>query len=62
MMMALGEAAREAAAELAFATPEAKRTGAGGGRQRGLRPRGREIIAANAKDIAFGREKGCRRR
>jgi glutamate-5-semialdehyde dehydrogenase len=57
MMMALGAAARAASAELAFASPEAK--------QRALEvaadtveARVADIIAANDKDMDFGREKG----
>jgi hypothetical protein len=62
MMMALGAAARAAAAELAFAP-------GGGGKRMALEvaadtveARVADIIAANEKDMAFGREKGCRRR
>jgi glutamate-5-semialdehyde dehydrogenase len=57
MMMALGAAARAAAAELAFASA--------GGEARALEvaadtveARVADIIAANEKDMAFGREKG----
>jgi glutamate-5-semialdehyde dehydrogenase len=57
MMMALGAAARAAAAELAFAAPEAKQHGRWRSR-RTVEARVADIIAANEKDMAFGREKG----
>jgi hypothetical protein len=57
MMMALGAAARAAAAELAFAPPEAKRMALEVAADT-VEARVDDIIAANEKDMAFGREKG----
>jgi glutamate-5-semialdehyde dehydrogenase len=57
MMMALGAAARAAAAELAFAPPEAKRMALEVAADT-VEARVADIIAANEKDMAFGREKG----
>jgi glutamate-5-semialdehyde dehydrogenase len=57
MMMALGAAARAAAAELAFAPPEAKRMALEVAADT-VEARVDDIIAANEKDMAFGRDKG----
>ncbi len=57
MMMALGAAARAAASELAFAPAEAKRKALEVAAET-VEARVAEIVAANEKDMAFGREKG----
>jgi glutamate-5-semialdehyde dehydrogenase len=57
MMAAIGERARAAAAELAFATPEAKQMALSVAADAILADQG-QILAANALDMAFGREKG----
>ncbi len=57
LMAELGAKAREAAAELACATPEAKRRALEAAADAVWAARG-AIIAANAKDLADGREKG----
>ncbi|MCB1406114.1 MAG: aldehyde dehydrogenase family protein, partial [Rhodobacteraceae bacterium] len=57
VMAGIGAAARAAAAELAFATPEAK-TLALTAAARTVWARRAEILAANARDLAFGRDKG----
>ena len=57
LMAGIGRAARAAAAELAFAAPEAKRAALEAAADAVWA--GREaIIAANAEDLAFGRDKG----
>ncbi len=57
MMTAIGAQAKAAAAELARATPEAKRKAleAAANVMAGRRD---EIVAANAEDLAYGRDKG----
>ena len=57
MMLALGAAAREAAAELAFAPPSDKRKALEVAADT-VDARSAEIIDANAKDMEFGQEKG----
>jgi glutamate-5-semialdehyde dehydrogenase len=57
IMAAIGERARAAAAELAFATPEAKQMALSIAADAILADQG-QILAANALDMAFGREKG----
>ncbi|MDG4648823.1 glutamate-5-semialdehyde dehydrogenase [Roseibacterium sp. SDUM158017] len=57
MMQALGAAAKAASAELAFATPEAKRHALEVAAD-AVTARRDEIVAANARDMAFGRDKG----
>jgi glutamate-5-semialdehyde dehydrogenase len=57
IMAAIGERARAAAAELAFATPEAKQMALSVAADAILADQG-QILAANALDMAFGREKG----
>lgn len=57
LMETLGRRAREAAAELAFAPPEAKRAALEAA-ARSVEARQAEILAANEKDMAFGRDKG----
>lgn len=57
LMAEIGTAAKLAAAELAFA-PGAQRAQALTAAAEAVRVRRDEIIAANAKDLAFGREKG----
>ncbi|MDE0212077.1 MAG: glutamate-5-semialdehyde dehydrogenase [Boseongicola sp. SB0667_bin_21] len=57
VMTDIGQRARVAAMELAVASPEAKRTAIGSAADAIWRRR-EEIIAANAEDIAYGREKG----
>ncbi|WP_050526373.1 glutamate-5-semialdehyde dehydrogenase [Pseudorhodobacter aquimaris] len=57
MMDAIGRAARAAAAELAFASAERKHAALIGAADAVWAARD-EIIAANAKDMEFGREKG----
>ncbi|MEM1235476.1 MAG: glutamate-5-semialdehyde dehydrogenase [Pseudomonadota bacterium] len=56
-MADLGARAKAAAAELAFATPEAKRAALEAAADAVWARRG-EIIAANAEDLEFGRNKG----
>jgi glutamate-5-semialdehyde dehydrogenase len=57
MMMAMGAAARDAAAELACAPAAAKRQALEAAAD-AVEARVAEIVAANEKDMAFGREKG----
>jgi glutamate-5-semialdehyde dehydrogenase len=57
MMRAIGAAAKAASAELAYASPEAKRHALEVAAQTVL-ARKEAIVAANAKDMEFGREKG----
>ncbi|GAB4388157.1 glutamate-5-semialdehyde dehydrogenase [Albidovulum sp.] len=57
VMTALGRAARAAAAELAFATPEAKAAALAAAAD-AVRARRDEIEAANARDLAEGAAKG----
>jgi glutamate-5-semialdehyde dehydrogenase len=57
LMEAIGRRARDAAAELAFATPEAKRAALEAAAT-AVEARQDEILAANEKDMAFGRDKG----
>ena len=57
MMAAIGERARAAAAELAFATPEARQMALSVAADAILADQD-QILAANALDMAFGREKG----
>jgi len=57
MMEEIGQRARAAAAELAFAPAEAKRAVLEAAAD-AVRARRAEIIAANAEDMAYGREKG----
>jgi glutamate-5-semialdehyde dehydrogenase len=57
MMTEIGDRARAAAAELAFASPEAKRTALEAAADAIITDES-EILAANALDMEFGREKG----
>ncbi|GAA5069662.1 glutamate-5-semialdehyde dehydrogenase [Roseibacterium beibuensis] len=57
LMDEIGRRARAASAELAFAAPEAKRRALEVAAAE-VRAREGEIIAANEKDMAFGRDKG----
>ncbi|QPH53242.1 glutamate-5-semialdehyde dehydrogenase [Pontivivens ytuae] len=57
VMAAMGEAARNAAAELAFATAESKRAALETAAE-AVSARRAEIIAANAKDMEYGQAKG----
>lgn len=57
MMTRIGENARAAAAELAFASPERKHAALVGAAETLWKMRA-EIIEANQKDLAFGRDKG----
>jgi len=57
LMQAIGRRARDAAAELAFAAPEAKHRALMAAAE-AVTARMAEILAANAKDMAFGRDKG----
>ena len=57
MMAAIGEAARMAAAELAFAPAESKRHALNAAAD-SVDASVEEIIAANVEDMAFGRDKG----
>jgi glutamate-5-semialdehyde dehydrogenase len=57
LMADLGRRARAAAAELAFAAPEAKRAALEAAAA-ALEARSDEVLAANAEDMAFGRSKG----
>ncbi len=57
VMAEIGARARAAAAELAFASPEAKRAALEAAAE-AVRAREAEILEANAADMAFGRDKG----
>ncbi len=57
LMAEIGARAKAAAAELAFAAPEAKRAALEAAAA-AIEARAGDIAAANAKDMAFGREKG----
>jgi glutamate-5-semialdehyde dehydrogenase len=57
LMAGIGARAKAAAAELAFAAPEAKR-GALLAAADAVHARRADIVAANAKDMVYGREKG----
>jgi glutamate-5-semialdehyde dehydrogenase len=57
MMTEIGDRARAAATELAFASPEAKRTALEAAADAIITDES-EILAANALDMEFGREKG----
>jgi glutamate-5-semialdehyde dehydrogenase len=57
LMAGIGARAKAAAAELAFAAPETKRAALLAAAD-AVHARQAEIIAANAKDMAYGREKG----
>jgi glutamate-5-semialdehyde dehydrogenase len=57
MMRAIGAAAKEAAADLAYAEPAARRHALEAAAEAVI-SRTDEIVAANAKDMAFAREKG----
>lgn len=57
VMATIGAAARDAAAELAFATPEAKTTALTAAAD-AVWARRADILAANARDLDFGRNKG----
>ncbi|GIT92106.1 gamma-glutamyl phosphate reductase [Jannaschia pagri] len=57
LMAQIGSAARDAAATLAFATPEAKAMALTTAAE-ALWARKADVIAANAKDLSFGRDKG----
>ncbi|PRX32767.1 glutamate-5-semialdehyde dehydrogenase [Meinhardsimonia xiamenensis] len=57
VMAGIGARARAAAAELAFASPEAKRAALEAAAQ-AVRAREAVILEANAADMAFGRDKG----
>lgn len=57
LMAEIGKRAKAASAELAFASPEAKTQALNAAADAVWSKRG-EIIAANEKDMAFGREKG----
>ena len=57
LMRGIGAAARAAAAELAFAPPEAKRAALLAAAE-AVAAGVPEILAANAKDMAFGADKG----
>ncbi|MCT4683662.1 MAG: glutamate-5-semialdehyde dehydrogenase [Roseicyclus sp.] len=57
LMETLGRRAKEAAAELAFAPAEARRAALEAA-ARSVEARQDEILAANAKDMDFGRDKG----
>ena len=57
LMRDIGQRARDAAADLAFATPEAKRRALEAAAD-GVTAHMPEILAANAKDMEFGRAKG----
>ena len=59
MMSGLGAAAREAAAALAIATTEQKNTALKGAAE-AIRSSQPQILAANAKDLDFAKEKGVR--
>jgi glutamate-5-semialdehyde dehydrogenase len=56
-MLGIGAAARDAAAELASAAPDAKTAGLVHA-ARAIDARASEILAANTRDMAFAREKG----
>jgi glutamate-5-semialdehyde dehydrogenase len=57
LMAGIGARAKAAAAELAFAAPQAKRAALLAAAD-AVHARRADIIAANAKDMAYGREKG----
>jgi glutamate-5-semialdehyde dehydrogenase len=57
LMAGIGARAKAAAAELAFAAPEAKRAALHAAAD-AVRANSKDIIAANAKDMTYGREKG----
>jgi len=57
LMAGIGARAKAAAAELAFAAPEAKRAALHAAAD-AVHARRADILAANAQDIAWGREKG----
>ena len=57
LMRAMGQRARDAAGELAFAAPAAKRRALEAAAE-AVTDRQAEIMAANDKDMAFGRDKG----
>ncbi|NND20852.1 MAG: gamma-glutamyl-phosphate reductase, partial [Silicimonas sp.] len=57
IMKEIGANARAAAAELAFASPDAKARALNGAAD-AILARASGIIAANEKDMAYGREKG----
>jgi glutamate-5-semialdehyde dehydrogenase len=57
LMADIGKAAQSASSELAFATPESKETALLAGAD-ALWSRRAEIIAANVKDLEYGRNKG----
>ncbi|WP_416915991.1 MAG: glutamate-5-semialdehyde dehydrogenase [Roseicyclus sp.] len=57
LMQAMGQRARAAAADLAFASPEAKRRALEAAADF-VTARLPDILAANAQDMAFGRDKG----
>jgi glutamate-5-semialdehyde dehydrogenase len=57
MMRGIGAQARAAAAELAFAAPEVKRAAIEAAAD-AVEARSDAILAANAKDLAYGRDKG----
>ncbi|BDW85431.1 glutamate-5-semialdehyde dehydrogenase [Roseicyclus marinus] len=57
LMQAMGQRARAAAADLAFASPEAKRRALEAAADI-VTARLPDILAANAQDMAFGRDKG----
>jgi glutamate-5-semialdehyde dehydrogenase len=57
LMQAMGQRARAAAADLAFASPEAKRRALEAAADC-VTSRLPDILAANAQDMAFGRDKG----
>ena len=59
MMSSLGAAAREAAAALAIATTEQKNAALKGAAE-AIRASQPQILAANAKDLDFAKEKGVR--
>ena len=56
-MAGIGKSARDAAAVLAFATPEAKTTALTAAAD-AVWARRADILAANARDLEFGRNKG----
>ena len=57
LMTGIGQRAKEAAADLAFAAPEAKRRALEAAAEQVV-ARTPEILAANARDMDFGRDKG----
>jgi glutamate-5-semialdehyde dehydrogenase len=56
-MQAMGQRARAAAADLAFASPEAKKRALEAAAD-AVTARLPDILAANAQDMEFGRDKG----